>query len=305
MTLIDEALGGRPLLWPPWAPGRRSLRRLVRQTPWRASPRFGGQKAPISAKVAQRPASAACFGHDLARHRPSPFDTAQSTDGPATRALPDRCSRPTRATHHEHLSRRLPHDWARPTSTPRRVASAQVTYVEGLSVGSAGKAKKAVLKAFDGRARRRPARSRSRCRIRFCVGPLSRRVPRAWSVTRSIILFAKRGRDQIALFRSISFDPGARGRHGPRTRFLRVDPHARRASVIVKRQRDPRPCRQRPSARSSIRPVAGDLYASGFLVGFTRGPAARRMRAPWAAIAASRDHLPMSARDPRGRRSGT
>jgi sugar/nucleoside kinase (ribokinase family) len=220
---------------------------------------FGGKGAYVG-KV-RNDQLGAVFGHDL-RATGVTFDTRQATEGPATaRCLivitPD--AQRTMNTYLGACTRLGPGD-----IDATQVASAAVTYVEGY-LWDPPDAKKAVLKAFDAAhaAGRQVSITLSDS---FCVDRY-REEFRALIRDRVDILFANEAEIK-SLYQVNSFDEAmaaARSEHK-----ICALTRSEKGSVIVK-GRETHAVPAAPIGRVVDTTGAGDLYAAGFLFGFTRG----------------------------------
>ena len=220
---------------------------------------FGGKGAYIG-KVRNDQLGGA-FGHDL-RTTGVSFETVQSTDGPATaRCLivvtPD--AQRTMNTYLGACVRLGPGD-----IDVARVASAQVTYVEGY-LWDPPEAKKAVLKAFDAAhaAGRKVSITLSDS---FCVDRY-RDEFRALIRDKVDILFANESEIK-SLYQVDSFDKALAGARteGKIVALTRSE----KGSVIV-HGAETHAVPAAPVAKVVDTTGAGDLYAAGFLFGYTRG----------------------------------
>ncbi|MSP77046.1 MAG: adenosine kinase [Rhodospirillaceae bacterium] len=220
---------------------------------------FGGKGAYIG-KV-RNDQLGGVFGHDL-RATGVSFETVQSTDGPATaRCLivvtPD--AQRTMNTYLGACVRLGPGD-----IDVARVASAQVTYVEGY-LWDPPEAKKAVLKAFDAAhaAGRKVSITLSDS---FCVDRY-RDEFRALIRDKVDILFANESEIK-SLYQVYSFDKALAGARteGKIVALTRSE----KGSVIV-HGAETHAVPAAPVAKVVDTTGAGDLYAAGFLFGYTRG----------------------------------
>ena len=220
---------------------------------------FGGKGAYIG-KV-RNDQLGGVFGHDL-RATGVSFETVQSTDGPATaRCLiivtPD--AQRTMNTYLGACVRLGPGD-----IDVARVASAQVTYVEGY-LWDPPEAKKAVLKAFDAAhaAGRKVSITLSDS---FCVDRY-RDEFRALIRDKVDILFANESEIK-SLYQVDSFDKALAGARteGKIVALTRSE----KGSVIV-HGAETHAVPAAPVAKVVDTTGAGDLYAAGFLFGYTRG----------------------------------
>ncbi len=220
---------------------------------------FGGKGAYIG-KV-RNDQLGGVFGHDL-RATGVSFETVQSTDGPATaRCLivvtPD--AQRTMNTYLGACVRLGPGD-----IDVARVASAQVTYVEGY-LWDPPEAKKAVLKAFDAAhaAGRKVSITLSDS---FCVDRY-RDEFRALIRDKVDILFANESEIK-SLYQVDSFDKALAG---ARTEGkIMALTRSEKGSVIV-HGAETHAVPAAPVAKVVDTTGAGDLYAAGFLFGYTRG----------------------------------
>ena len=201
------------------------------------------------------------FGHDL-RATGVTFDTRQSTDGPATaRCLivvtPD--AQRTMNTYLGACTKLGPAD-----IDAARVASAQVTYVEGY-LWDPPDAKKAVLKAFDAAhaAGRKVSITLSDS---FCVDRY-REEFRALIRDKVDILFANEAEIK-SLYQVDSFDEALAAARAENK--ICALTRSEKGSIIVKGS-ETHAVPAAPVAKVVDTTGAGDLYASGFLFGFTRG----------------------------------
>jgi len=256
MTLIDEARA--EALYAAMGPGVEISGGSCGNT-MAGVASFGGKGAYIG-KV-RNDQLGAVFGHDL-RATGVTFDTAQSTDGPATaRCLivvtPD--AQRTMNTYLGACTRLGPAD-----IDADRVAAAHVTYVEGY-LWDPPEAKKAVLKAFDAAhaAGRKVSITLSDS---FCVDRY-REEFRALIRDKVDILFANEAEIK-SLYQVDSFDQALAAARAENK--ICALTRSEKGSVIVKGGET-----HAVPAASVARVVdttgAGDLYASGFLFGLTRG----------------------------------
>jgi sugar/nucleoside kinase (ribokinase family) len=256
MTLIDEARA--EALYAAMGPGVEISGGSCGNT-MAGVASFGGKGAYIG-KV-RNDQLGQVFGHDL-RATGVTFDTAQSTDGPATaRCLivvtPD--AQRTMNTYLGACTRLGPAD-----IDTSRVASAQVTYVEGY-LWDPPEAKKAVLKAFDAAhaAGRQVSITLSDS---FCVDRY-REEFRALIRDKVDILFANEAEIK-SLYQVDSFDKAlAAARAENKICALTRSAHG---SVVVKGS-ETHAVPAAPVAKVVDTTGAGDLYASGFLFGLTHG----------------------------------
>ena len=256
MTLIDEARA--EALYAAMGPGVEISGGSCGNT-MAGVASFGGKGAYIG-KV-RNDQLGAVFGHDL-RATGVTFDTAQSTDGPATaRCLivvtPD--AQRTMNTYLGACTRLGPAD-----IDADRVAAAHVTYVEGY-LWDPPEAKKAVLKAFDAAhaAGRKVSITLSDS---FCVDRY-REEFRALIRDKVDILFANEAEIK-SLYQVDSFDQALAAARAENK--ICALTRSEKGSVIVKGGET-----HAVPAASVGRVVdttgAGDLYASGFLFGLTHG----------------------------------
>ncbi len=220
---------------------------------------FGGRGAYVG-KV-RNDQLGAVFGHDL-RATGVTFDTKQATEGPATaRCLivvtPD--AQRTMNTYLGACTRLGPDD-----IDVKQVASAQVTYVEGY-LWDPPEAKKAVLKAFDAAhaAGRRVSITLSDA---FCVDRY-RDEFRALIRDKVDILFANESEIK-SLYQVKSFDEALAAARAENK--ICALTRSEKGSVIV-RGAETHAVPAAPIAKVIDTTGAGDLYAAGFLFGFTRG----------------------------------
>ena len=203
----------------------------------------------------------AVFGHDL-RATGVAFDTRQATEGPATaRCLivvtPD--AQRTMNTYLGACTRLGPED-----IDVKQVAAAAVTYVEGY-LWDPPEAKKAVLKAFDAAhaAGRKVSITLSDS---FCVDRY-RDEFRALLRDKVDILFANEA-EIMSLYQTRSFDEALAAARAENK--ICALTRSEKGSVIVKGG-ETHAVPAAPVARVVDTTGAGDLYAAGFLVGFTHG----------------------------------
>jgi len=222
---------------------------------------FGGKSAYIG-KV-RNDQLGAVFGHDL-RAAGVTFETAQASDGPATaRCLivvtPD--AQRTMSTYLGACTRLGPSD-----IDPKLVAGAQVTYVEGY-LWDPPEAKKAVLKAFDAAhaAGRQVSITLSDS---FCVDRYREEFLELVR-TKVDILFANEAEIK-ALYQVDSFDAAlAAARRDAKIAALT---RSEKGSMVIKGS-ETYEVKAVPVAQVVDTTGAGDLYAAGFLHGFTHGKA--------------------------------
>ena len=203
----------------------------------------------------------AVFGHDL-RATGVSFTTAQATDGPATaRCLilvtPD--AQRTMNTYLGACTGLGPAD-----IDPAQVASAGVTYVEGY-LWDPPEAKKAVLKAFDA-ARAAGRKVSITLSDSFCVDRY-RDEFRALLRERVDILFANEA-EIMSLYQVDSFDKAVEAARAENK--ICALTRSEKGSVVV-RGPEIHAVPAAPVAKVIDTTGAGDLYASGFLVGLMRG----------------------------------
>ena len=222
---------------------------------------FGGKSAYIG-KV-RNDQLGAVFGHDL-RAAGVTFETAQASDGPATaRCLivvtPD--AQRTMSTYLGACTRLGPSD-----IDPKLVAGAQVTYVEGY-LWDPPEAKKAVLKAFDAAhaAGRQVSITLSDS---FCVDRYREEFLELVR-TKVDILFANEAEIK-ALYQVDSFDAAlAAARRDAKIAALT---RSEKGSMVIKGS-ETYEVKAAPVVQVVDTTGAGDLYAAGFLHGFTHGKA--------------------------------
>jgi sugar/nucleoside kinase (ribokinase family) len=255
MTLIDEARA--ETLYAAMGPGVEVSGGSCGNT-MAGVASFGGKGAYIG-KV-RNDQLGAVFGHDL-RATGVAFDTAQSTDGPATaRCLilvtPD--AQRTMNTYLGACTRLGPSD-----IDVSRVAAAQVTYVEGY-LWDAPEAKKAVLKAFDAAhaAGRKVSITLSDA---FCVDRY-RAEFRQLIRDKVDILFANEAEIK-SLYQVTSFEEALAAVRAENKVCALT--RSEKGSMIVHGQETHSIAAARV-AKVVDTTGAGDLYAAGFLYGFTR-----------------------------------
>ena len=220
---------------------------------------FGGRGAYVG-KV-RNDQLGAVFAHDM-RATGVAFRTAQATDGPATaRSLilvtPD--AQRTMNTFLGACTRLGPDD-----IDTEQVADAHVTYVEGY-LWDPPEAKKAVLKAFDA-ARAAGRKVSITLSDAFCVDRY-RAEFRALIRERVDILFANEAEIK-SLYQAGTFEEAmAAARRDARIAALT---RSEKGSVIVNGA-ETHAVPAAPVAKLVDTTGAGDLYAAGFLFGFTRG----------------------------------
>jgi len=220
---------------------------------------FGGRGAYVG-KV-RNDQLGAVFAHDM-RATGVAFRTAQATDGPATaRSLilvtPD--AQRTMNTFLGACTRLGPDD-----IDTEQVADAHVTYVEGY-LWDPPEAKKAVLKAFD--AARAAGRKVSITLSDACCVDRYRAEFRALIRERVDILFANEAEIK-SLYQAGTFEEAmAAARRDARIAALT---RSEKGSVIVNGA-ETHAVPAAPVAKLVDTTGAGDLYAAGFLFGFTRG----------------------------------
>ena len=220
---------------------------------------FGGKGAYIG-KV-RNDQLGSVFGHDLRAIGVS-FETAQTTDGPATaRSLilvtPD--AQRTMSTYLGACLRLGPND-----IDTKLVGSAQVTYVEGY-LWDAPEAKKAVLKAFD--AAHAAGRLVSiTLSDSFCVDRY-RDEFRALIRDKVDILFGNEAEIK-SLYQVDSFDQAAEAVRNE-AKIVALT-RSEKGSIVIKGS-ETHAVPAAPVKKVVDTTGAGDLYASGFLHGFTHG----------------------------------
>ncbi|HYC64766.1 MAG TPA: adenosine kinase [Reyranellaceae bacterium] len=219
---------------------------------------FGGKGAYIG-KV-RNDQLGSVFGHDL-RATGVAFDTAQSTEGPSTaRCLilvtPD--AQRTMNTYLGACTRLGPDD-----IDVSRVAASQVTYVEGY-LWDAPEAKKAVLKAFDAAhaAGRKVSMTLSDA---FCVDRY-RTEFRELVRNQIDILFANESEIK-SLYQTASFEEAVAAARAENK--ICALTRSEKGSMIVRGEETHSIAAARV-AKVVDTTGAGDLYAAGFLYGFTR-----------------------------------
>ncbi len=220
---------------------------------------FGGKGAYVG-KV-RNDQLGAVFGHDL-RATGVTFGTAQATEGPATaRCLivvtPD--AQRTMNTYLGACTRLGPSD-----IDVAQVAAAQVTYVEGY-LWDPPDAKKAVLKAFDAAhaAGRKVSITLSDS---FCVDRY-RDEFRALIRDKVDILFANESEIK-SLYQVDSFEAALAAARAENK--ICALTRSEKGSVVIKGD-ETHAVPAAPVARVVDTTGAGDLYAAGFLFGFTHG----------------------------------
>lgn len=219
---------------------------------------FGGKGAYVG-KV-RNDQLGTVFGHDL-RATGVTFDTAQSAEGPATaRCLivvtPD--AQRTMNTYLGACTRLGPAD-----IDPEQVVAAKVTYVEGY-LWDPPEAKKAVLKAFDAAhaAGRRVSITLSDA---FCVDRY-RDEFRALVRDKVDILFANEAEIK-SLYQVATFEEALAATR--REAKIAALTRSEMGSIVVKGE-EIHAVPAAAVARVVDTTGAGDLYAAGFLFGFTR-----------------------------------
>ena len=219
---------------------------------------FGGKGAYVG-KV-RNDQLGSVFGHDL-RATGVTFGTAQATEGPATaRCLivvtPD--AQRTMNTYLGACTRLGPSD-----IDVAQVAAAQVTYVEGY-LWDPPEAKKAVLKAFDAAhaAGRKVSITLSDS---FCVDRY-REEFRTLIRDKVDILFANESEIK-ALYQVDSFEAALAAARAENK--ICALTRSEKGSVVIKGS-ETHAVPSAPVAKVVDTTGAGDLYASGFLYGFTR-----------------------------------
>ena len=220
---------------------------------------FGGKGAYVG-KV-RNDQLGAVFGHDL-RATGVTFGTAQATEGPSTaRCLivvtPD--AQRTMNTYLGACTRLGPSD-----IDVAQVAAAQVTYVEGY-LWDPPEAKKAVLKAFDAAhaAGRKVSITLSDS---FCVDRY-RDEFRALIRDKVDILFANESEIK-SLYQVDSFEAALAAARAENK--ICALTRSEKGSVVIKGS-ETHTVPAAPVARVVDTTGAGDLYAAGFLFGFTHG----------------------------------
>ncbi len=220
---------------------------------------FGGKGAYVG-KV-RNDQLGAVFGHDL-RATGVTFGTAQATEGPATaRCLilvtPD--AQRTMNTYLGACTRLGPSD-----IDVAQVAAAQVTYVEGY-LWDPPEAKKAVLKAFDAAhaAGRKVSITLSDS---FCVDRY-REEFRTLIRDKVDILFANESEIK-ALYQVDSFEEALAAARAENK--ICALTRSEKGSVVIKGS-ETHAVPAAPVAKVVDTTGAGDLYAAGFLFGFTHG----------------------------------
>lgn len=220
---------------------------------------FGGKGAYVG-KV-RNDQLGAVFGHDL-RATGVTFGTAQATEGPATaRCLilvtPD--AQRTMNTYLGACTRLGPSD-----IDVAQVAAAQVTYVEGY-LWDPPEAKKAVLKAFDAAhaAGRKVSITLSDS---FCVDRY-REEFRTLIRDKVDILFANESEIK-ALYQVDSFEAALAAARAENK--ICALTRSEKGSVVIKGS-ETHAVPAAPVAKVVDTTGAGDLYAAGFLFGFTHG----------------------------------
>jgi sugar/nucleoside kinase (ribokinase family) len=220
---------------------------------------FGGRGAYVG-KV-RNDQLGGVFAHDL-RATGVVFDTAQATDGPATaRSLilvtPD--AQRTMNTYLGACTRLGPAD-----IDTKQVAAAQVTYVEGY-LWDPPEAKKAVIKAFDAAhaAGRKVSITLSDA---FCVDRY-RDEFHALIRDKVDILFANEAEIK-SLYQAQTFEAAlAAVRKDAKVAALT---RSEKGSIVI-RGSETHAVPAAPAAKVVDTTGAGDLYAAGFLFGFTHG----------------------------------
>ena len=220
---------------------------------------FGGRGAYIG-KV-RNDQLGGVFGHDL-RATGVTFDTAQATAGPATARCLIVVTPDAQRTMNTYLGACMglgPAD-----IDVRQVGAAAVTYVEGY-LWDPPEAKKAVLKAFDAAhaAGRKVSITLSDS---FCVDRY-REEFRALIRDKVDILFANEAEIK-SLYQVDSFDQALAAARAENK--ICALTRSEKGSVIVNGS-ETHAVPAAPAGKVVDTTGAGDLYASGFLVGFTRG----------------------------------
>ena len=219
---------------------------------------FGGKGAYIG-KV-RNDQLGSVFGHDL-RATGVAFDTAQSTEGPSTaRCLilvtPD--AQRTMNTYLGACTRLGPDD-----IDVARVAASKVTYVEGY-LWDAPEAKKAVLKAFDA-AHAAGHKVSMTLSDAFCVDRY-RTEFRELVRNQIDILFANESEIK-SLYQTASFEEAVAAARAENK--ICALTRSEKGSMIV-RSEETHSIAAARVAKVVDTTGAGDLYAAGFLYGFTR-----------------------------------
>lgn len=220
---------------------------------------FGGKGAYIG-KVKQDQLGSV-FGHDLKSIGVS-FDTPQATSGPSTARCLIMVTPDAQRTMNTYLGACTglgPDD-----IDTRLVGAAQVTYVEGY-LWDAPEAKKAVLKAFD--AAHAAGRLVSiTLSDSFCVGRY-RDEFRALIRDKVDILFGNES-EITSLYEVDSFEKALEATR--KEAKIAALTRSEKGSVVIKGG-ETHAVPAAPVSKVVDTTGAGDLYASGFLFGFTRG----------------------------------